>query len=353
GAPVAVRRLRPVPVFLAVLAASVAATAAGVLLDPFAAASFALYPIAVRATRSWIPAWLSGALAAVVLVAASVAGSPYRWWHRVGLLVLGTGFLAASWTAGRLVRQRRAEAARSAAELASHAVTEERLHIARELHDVVAHSMGLIAIQAGTANHVAAVRPDEARHALRVIETTSRGALAEMRRLLGVLRSEVDGAELEPAPGLSGLPALAERAEQAGVRVELDLRGADLRDPGRPGAERPDAERPGAERPGAERLPEGVGLSVYRIVQEALTNVVRHAAGARCRVSIMVEPGEVRVEVTDDGGTGHSGGGHGHGGPGHGLVGMRERVLVYGGRFEAGPRPEGGYAVAARIPFAR
>jgi signal transduction histidine kinase len=336
GAPVAARRLWPVPVFLLVFAASVAATAAGVQVDPFVAASFALYPVALAAARSWIPVWPAGALAAVVLVGSSVAGTPYRSWHWLGILVLGAGFLAAAWTAGRLVRQRRAEAARSAAELASHAVTEERLRIARELHDVVAHSMGLIAIKAGTANHVMAVRPEEAQDALRIIETTSRGALVEIRRLLGILRSEmdgaevdgaeVDGAELAPAPGLSALPILADRAEQAGVPVELDVRGA-------------------------RQLPEGVTLTVYRIVQEALTNVVRHAAGARCRVSVVVEPGEVSVEVTNDGGSGN-----GHQArpirDGHGLVGMRERVLVYGGTLRAGPRPEGGFAVWARLPFA-
>ncbi|SBT45683.1 Signal transduction histidine kinase [Micromonospora narathiwatensis] len=323
GAPVAVRRRWPGPVFLVVFAASVAAAAAGVLADPFVAAAFALYPLACDGRRAWVPAPVAGTVAAVVLVGGSVAGTPYQSWHRLGVVVLGAGLLAGAWTVGRVVRARRADAARSAAELAGRAVAEERLRIARELHDVVAHSMSLIAVKAGTANHVLAVRPDEAQNALRVIESTSRGALAEMRHLLGVLRSDADGAALAPTPGLAGLPTLAERAEQAGVPVELDVRDVD-------------------------ELPEGVALSVYRIVQEALTNVVRHAGPARCRVSVAAGRGEVRVEVTDDG--------PGSRVPspdrpaGHGLIGMRERVLMYGGSFHAGPRPEGGFSVSARLP---
>jgi signal transduction histidine kinase len=324
GAPVAARRMWPVPVFLAVFAASLAALAAGVLGDPFVAASFALYPVATGARRAWVPTPVAGAVATAVLVGGTVAGTPYESWHRLGVIVVGAGLLAGTWTAGRMVRVRRDDDARSAAELASRATAEERLRIARELHDVVAHSMSLIAVKAGTANHVMAVRPDVAQEALGVIESTSRAALAEMRQLLGVLRSGADAAQLAPAPGLAGLPALVRRAEQAGVPVDLDVRGTD-------------------------RLPDGVALSVYRIVQEALTNVVRHAAPARCRVSVVVGRDEVHIEVTDDGA------GTRVVAPersaGHGLIGMRERVLVYGGSFHAGPRPEGGFGVSARLPY--
>ena len=176
------------------------------------------------------------------------------------------------------------------------------------------------------ASFTGAARPPagEAQDALRVIESASRTALAEMRHLLGVLRSDVDGVELAPVPGVAGLPALADRAEQAGVPVELDVRCA-------------------------ERLPDGVALSVYRIVQEALTNVVRHAAPTRCRVSVVAEAGEVRVEVTDDGPGTRTPAPERH--AGHGLIGMRERVLMYGGSLHAGPRPEGGFGVSARIPY--
>jgi signal transduction histidine kinase len=319
GVPVAVRRLWPVPVFLVVAVASVGALVVGALVDPFLAASYALYPVALNARRVWLPTAVPATLAALVLGLSAVVGTPYAW-HRWGIAVLGAGLLAASWTAGRILLGRRADAARSAAELAGRAVAEERLRIARDLHDVVAHSMSLIAVKAGTANHVVAARPEEAQHALQVIEATSRTALAEMRHLLGVLRSGSDDSpQLRPAPGLDGLAALA---SQAGLPVELDVRGA-------------------------ERLPDGVGLHVYRIVQEALTNVVRHAGAARCRIAVIAKAGEVSVEVTDDG----AGAGPAGGSVGHGLIGMRERVLMYGGSFSAGPRPEGGFGVSACLPF--
>ncbi|GIF01399.1 sensor histidine kinase [Paractinoplanes rishiriensis] len=407
GAGVALRRVYAVPAFTVATAASAAAWAAGVLNDPFLAAAYCLYPVAVAARRTVVSTAVMAVLAGLVLVGSAVGGTPPSGiGPGFGNVVLGVGLLAASWTAGRMVRERRADAARSATELAGRAVAEERLRIARELHDVVAHSMSLIAVKAGTANHVMAMRPEEAQDALRIIETTSRSALAEMRQLLGVLRagpdpqasappgpappgpappgpappgpaplgpapSETTGAlpavaepdppgaaglgvpglgvpglgvpglgvpglggswaavfglrpaDLVPQPGMAGLPALAERAEQAGVPVELEVRGVD-------------------------RLPEGVALSVYRIVQEALTNVVRHAAPASCRVAVVGDRDEVRVEVVDDGpgqrvlpATGRTG---------HGLIGMRERVLMYGGEFHAGPRVQGGFGVSARIP---
>jgi signal transduction histidine kinase len=361
GAPLALRRVWPVPVFLVVLAASVTALIFGVLADPFVGAAFALYPVGLAAGRSWPSMNLTGGVAIVILVVGSVAGTPYGAAPRLRTAVLGAGFLAGAWTAGQAVRARRAEAARAAAELADRAVAEERLRIARELHDVVAHSMSIITVQAGTANHVMALRPAEAQEALRVIESTSRTALTEMRQLLGVLRSGAEGIEFAPLPGPSGLPTLVRRAEEAGVRVKLDLRGT-------------------------ETLPGGIALSVYRIVQEALTNVVRHAAPTNCEISVTVEAGEICIEVTDDGRRAGPGArdqrprtsaegersvdsgarppqASGCGSPehrvraspdggrvGHGLIGMRERVLMYGGSFRAGPRPEGGFAVFARLP---
>ncbi|MFI5897889.1 sensor histidine kinase [Actinoplanes sp. NPDC051513] len=342
GAPAAVRRLWPVPVFLLVFAGSVAALAAGVLTDPFVAAAFALYPVALGTRRPRLPAKVTGAVAVAILVVTSVVGTPHGIWPRLGTAVLGAGFLAGAWTGGQLVRARRSEAARAAAEQAQRAVTEERLRIARELHDVVAHSMSVITVQAGTANHVIGTHPTEAQAALRVIESTSRTALTEMRQLLGVLRSGAEGVEFAPLPGPSGLPTLVRRAEEAGVRVELDLRGT-------------------------ESLPGGIALSVYRIVQEALTNVVRHAAPARCEISVIVKGGQVSIDVTDDGRRAGVSAAERIGADpneqtrprmppdggrvGHGLIGMRERVLVYGGSFRAGPRPEGGFAVSARLPL--
>ncbi|MEU8385366.1 sensor histidine kinase [Streptosporangium sp. NPDC048865] len=324
--PLAVRRLWPLTVFCAVLAASlVSLVLLGTVHDRFAAAAFALYLVALtRARPRWEPTIAIGACGAVAVLLLSALGTSAPAPGAVGPLLVGVAFMSGAWVTGRAVRERRAYTARAAEQLAGRAVAEERLRIARELHDVVAHGMSLIAVKAGIANHVAAVRPEEAADALRVIEATSRSALAEMRQLLGVLRSEADlGAppDLTPSPGLAGLAGLAERASTAGVRVELAVR--------------------------ATGLPDGVELSVYRIVQEALTNVVRHAAPARCHVSVEASGGEVRVEVADDG----PGERPPPGGPGHGLIGMRERAVMYGGTLTAGRRPGGGFGISARIPY--
>jgi signal transduction histidine kinase len=226
--------------------------------------------------------------------------------------------VAGAWLLGRLVRERRAYAAQAAEQLTQRAVTDERLRIAREMHDIVAHSMSLIAVKAAVGNHVAEASPAQAREALQVIETTSRGALVEMRRALGVLRQD---AEYAPAPGLAELPALAERAAAGGVDVELAVEGR-------------------------AELSEAVGLSVFRIVQEALTNVVKHAAPARCRVTVTVNSAEVIIEVTNEGLPGQP-----PAAAGHGLIGIRERIAMYAGEFAAGPRPEGGFRVKARLPY--
>ncbi|MGI5151218.1 sensor histidine kinase [Plantactinospora sp. CA-294935] len=349
GLPLAVRRLWPLPVLAVVLSASVLALPLGVLTDPFLGTAVALYTVGVAATgRRW-------ALAAV-LTALGIAGTvPSRpasgvhayWWQEgPGLIIIGWLLVGGSWLLGSAVQQQRTTAARAAEQLARSAVTTERLRIARELHDIVAHSVGIIAVKAAVANHVVRTRPAEVADALRVIEETSRNALVEMRQMLGVLRSEAysdgsttqrpaDGAapELAPAPGPAGLSALAERAAASGVRVELTIDGV-------------------------EQVSEAMGLTIYRIVQESLTNAARHAAPTRCRVAVEAVGAEVRIQVTDDGrdgGTREAGGQTGAGltDAGHGLTGMRERVLMYGGHFAAGPRPEGGYRVTARIPFRR
>ncbi len=316
GAPLAVRRLWPVGVFVVVLAVALAAGFSGVVSGAYVAPAYALYMVALsRSGRA--PTTAIAVVTVVAVLALAVAGAPVGWARGAGDVVLGIAALGGSWTVGRAVRERRIYAARAAERL----VTEERLRIARELHDVVAHSMGLIAVKAGVANHVMRTRPEEAHDALKVIETASRDALTEMRHLLGVLRTEPP--DLRPVPELG---ELAERARLAGVRVELAASGL-------------------------EGLPDGVRLAVHRIVQEALTNVVKHAAPARCTVTVAADGARARVEVTDDG-PGHGvlpqKGDH----QGHGLVGMRERVMMYGGAFSAGPRPEGGFRVAATIPYA-
>ncbi|MFE7096882.1 sensor histidine kinase [Streptomyces erythrochromogenes] len=237
---------------------------------------------------------------------------------------------AASCMAGLLSRERREHATALRAQEVAEAVTAERLRIARELHDMVAHSIGIVAIQAGVGSRVIETQPDQAREALRAIEATSRETLSGLRRTLVALR-QADGmpsaalrSSPAPSPGLSDIERLAAATADAGVRVEVRCSGD--------------------QRP----VPADIGLSAYRIVQEALTNVVRHAGTGHCRVAIGFGREELRVEVVDDGP------GVGADGPashGFGLVGMRERVGLLRGHLSAGPRPEGGFRVVARLPL--
>jgi signal transduction histidine kinase len=213
-------------------------------------------------------------------------------------------------------------------EEARRAVADERLHIARELHDVVAHSMGVIAVQASVGEHVIGENPEEARRALQAISGVSRSTLAEIRRMLGVLR-EADAAEggapaYAPAPGLADLDRLVHELDGAGIPVEVSYAGARV------------------------ELPRGVDLTAYRIVQEALTNVIKHAGPASASVLVEYQPGALALEIVDDG---RGVNGRGDGRSGHGLLGMRERVAVYGGTLDAGPKPGGGFRVAVRLPY--
>ncbi|MET9602179.1 sensor histidine kinase [Streptomyces sp. NPDC006459] len=237
--------------------------------------------------------------------------------------------MAASCTVGLLSRERREHAAALRSQEVAEAVTAERLRIARELHDMVAHSIGIIAIQAGVGSRVIRTQPAEAREALRAIEATSRETLSGLRRTLVSLRQADRGATaseqspLAPSPGLADVEQLAAATADAGVRV--------------------DVHRSGERR----ALPADIDLSAYRIVQEALTNVVRHAGTGRCRVAIDYGDEELSVEVVDDG-RGAAGNGSTQG---FGLVGMRERVGLLHGHLSAGPRPGGGFRVAARLPL--
>jgi signal transduction histidine kinase len=235
--------------------------------------------------------------------------------------------LAASCMAGLLSRERREHAMALRAQEVAEAVTAERLRIARELHDMIAHSIGIIAIQAGVGSRVIQTQPAEARQALRAIEATSRETLSSLRRTLVSLRQADRGATaseqspLSPSPGLADIERLAAATAGAGVRVDVRFSGE--------------------QRP----VPADIDLSAYRIVQEALTNVVRHAGTGRCRVAIDYGDEELSVEVVDDG-CGTSESDHGFG-----LIGMRERVGLLGGHLSIGPRPEGGFRVAARLPL--
>jgi signal transduction histidine kinase len=235
--------------------------------------------------------------------------------------LVGLGWFRRSAYAAAL-RERAERAERERETVARVAVAEERARIARELHDVVAHSVSVMVLQAGAVRRLLRDDQERERDALGAVERTGREALLEMRRLLGVLRTPDEEVELAPQPGLSELAALVARTEAAGLPVALHVEG----EPG--------------------QLPLGVDLSAYRIVQEALTNALKHAGPATAEVAIRYEADAVEIEVTDDGRgpTGTNGGGHG-------LVGMRERATLYGGQLSAGARPGGGYVVRARLPI--
>jgi signal transduction histidine kinase len=223
------------------------------------------------------------------------------------------------------VEQRALEAERTREDEARRRVEEERLRIARELHDVTAHSLSIIALQAGAAEKAVHRDPDSAIAALRTIRVTSKDSLDELRAMLGVLRSADEDAPLTPTGRLERLPELVAAVEQAGVHVTLDV-AEDLGD-----------------------VPAYADVSAYRIVQEAITNVVRHAQASTARVKIGREDDDLTLEIADDG----RGAVAGTPIEGHGIAGMRERVAALGGTFEAGPVAGGGFRVAARLPLTR
>ena len=298
------------------------------------AVPLAVYGVATASASPGTAAGIGAAVAAIEVGALSAVGGP-DWGAALAALALAV----AGWLAGENTRSRRAhlegvleraaEREREREQQARQAGAEERLRIARELHDVVAHAMSIIAVRSGVARLVIDVRPDEAHEALGIIEATSRQALAELRLLVGVLRgheTQDADADREPAPGLADLPGLIGRINEAGVSVGLRVEGE------------------------PRRLAPGVDLSAYRIVQEALTNVVRHAAPAAAELVVRYQPDEVMIEVTDDGcARGAQPVGRARDGSGHGIAGMRERAAVYGGRLVAEPTASG-FRVLARIP---
>jgi signal transduction histidine kinase len=219
-------------------------------------------------------------------------------------------------------KERAALAERAREERARAAVADERARIARELHDVVGHSVSVMTVQASAVRRLLRPHQEKQRDALLVVEQTGREALAEMRRMVGVLRQPEEAPALAPQPSLEYVDKLVEHAREAGLPVELTIEG-----------------RP-------EQLPAGVDLTAYRLVQEGLTNALKHAQARHAEVLVRYGDGHVELTVSDDG----RGVGSGEGG-GHGLVGMRERVSVYGGELEAGPRAGGGYRLRARLPL--
>ena len=390
--PAALRRRGPLRALVAILAVCLVSVMAGnsITRGAFLPLAFVLYLVAATSRRTVAAYGLVASLAVMAFQALAL--------HLNGM---GSGnadvaglVLIVCWTVGYAVQQRRSYAAHLRDEAATSAVTEERLRIARELHDVVAHSMTVVAVQAGFGEYVFDSQPGEARAALGAIQTVSREALSDMQRLLGVLRhaAERDGAAsdagpagwrlphdrgaggtnggpardgdpvraggsagareggrsdggatafapLTPAPGLADLDRLVARTAGAGVQVEVERTGR-VRD-----------------------IPAGIDLSAYRIVQEALTNVVKHSGAGRCHVVVRYGASDLSVEITDPGAGARAAAGvaarAGHGpasapfamSSGHGITGMRERVSLCGGEFSAAPLPGQGFKVTAHLPL--
>jgi signal transduction histidine kinase len=270
-------------------------------------------------------------LAVVVAGAATVVYNDPN--HAAASLVFSPMLFAIVWLGGFALRERalrveeaeeRALQAEREREISARiAVAEERARIARELHDVVAHAVSVMVLQVGAVRHRLPAALDEDREALQGVERAGRTALTEMRRLLGAMREDDEEAELSPQPGLDRLGSLLDDVRRAGLPVLLQVEGE------------------------AFPLPRGVDLSAYRIVQEGLTNTLKHARAGRAEVTLCYFPDEFRIEVRDDGE-----GAPAFDGDGHGLLGVRERVKIYGGEMTAGRAPEGGFVLRTRLPLA-
>jgi signal transduction histidine kinase len=331
--PLAVRRLYPLITFWTVLAAALAThdDATWITVVAFAIAAYGavahsphrvpavgglvlatvLAGVAFRDSVPALPSWLGPF---VVVMSAGVAASFVRSWRQR----LEAG------------RRRFADLERAQEEAMRKAVQEERSRIAAELHDVVTHNVNVMVIQAGAARKVMDTAPSRSKQAMLAVEAGGRAAMAELRHVMGLLagpeseRADSSADGLEPQPGLDQLDSLIERVRAAGVPVSVEI----------------------SPPPGP--LPPGVELTVYRVVQEALTNTIKHAAGAQASVSIGHRGDWLEIEVTDTGGSRTTRAGDGQG---RGLIGLRERLALYGGTLQAGPRSGGGYRITARVPW--
>ena len=292
--------------------------------DPQIVANAVAYFCALYALAVWTPP-RRFALGAALIVAVDLAASagPKGNLHNALPFALVTPLVML--LVRRVVgdRERRAQLAERERDLAAReAVVEERARIARELHDAIAHNVSMMVVQAGAERRVLEGERGPTRDVLETIERIGRGALTEMRRLVGMLRSDA-GDPLAPQPGLNDLPTLVTQVREAGLPVALHV----------------DGER--------RELPVGIELSAYRIVQEALTNALKHAGEAHASVRVHYGADSLELEIVDDGGGAAAPVSSG----GHGLVGMRERVALYGGRLDAGRRPSGGFAVRVLLPI--
>lgn len=326
--PLELLRRRPLPAFVLMLAGSFLAVTTHGANPGLGYLLVVVNSLAVGFITATRPL-RTAVIAAVLAIATQTVAATYYdsdagsidYATAVVLVVLAT---VAAGLVGHTVAERRRHLKTVREQATAQAVTAERLRIARELHDMIAHSIGVIAIQAGVGRRVIDTQPTETRDALAVIEATSRDTLAGLRKMLGALRDSdvaaMDGQPLAPAPGLADVVSLAERTKDAGVHVDVDWRGE--------------------PRP----MPMEIELSAYRIVQEAITNVVRHAGTHECHVNIGYQDEALSIEIVDDGQ------GPGTAAAGFGLTGIRERVALLHGEFTAESPPEGGFRVAVRLP---
>ncbi|MCP2343174.1 sensor histidine kinase [Actinomadura rupiterrae] len=331
GTAVAGRRRYPVVAAVTATMSSLVMTYLGVRGEFLLGAALAVYIVATtRRVKVSLAVTVMVQMAAAVMLTLRSAIPSGRTEPEKEWLVLVVLIQVIAWGAGTWVRQRRhyqrelmeqAEM-REQARLRE-AVTDERLRIARELHDVMAGSMSVIALRASVGSHIVATHPEEAAASLALIETTSRAALNEIRALVGALRSGPDPAEPYLPPTLAGLGTLLDSIRSAGLSIQLSL---------------PDR---------YEDLPPGLQLSAYRIIQEALTNTLKHAHASQAWVAVSRTRQHLQIQVTDNG-TGPSSPNR----PGHGLIGMRERAALYSGDISVGARPGGGFRVTARFPLA-
>ena len=331
--PLALRRRAPAATLLIVagalvLVAMLVSHANGAPVEVFLALVLAFYTVGAHCDERRSIVVAAAAVTAIAAADSAWPGSFSASGSRPGAWLL----FAIAWLVGRDLRRRRQRFAdledraerleREREEKAQLAVAEERGRIARELHDVIAHGVSVIVVQAQAGPHLLD-EPQRAVEVFHAIESSGRDALAELRRLLGILRSDDEQLAIGPQPGLGSLQSLVKQVRASGLPVELRIEGTPV------------------------HLPAGIDLSAYRIVQEALTNIVKHAGDAGAEVVVRYAARALELDVIDDGRSAAAS----RNGSGHGLIGMRERVALYGGTLEAGAQPDGGYAVRARLPF--
>jgi len=330
--PLAVRRRHPFATFLIVGLAALLHVALGYQNDfPVTfAVLVALFTVAQYSPRRL--AWTAAGLVALLLP----VNFGLDWSHQNQVVLsdipFNYGLFISAWVLGDDLRQRRlrllelqeraARTDREQAQRLSRAADQERLRISREMHDVIAHSITVMLVQAGGARRIVRKQPQQAERALREIERVGREAMRDTRRLLGLTRSAGGASVTPPQPSLADLEPLLERTRRAGIEVDLLIAGEQ------------------------RQLAQGIELSAYRIVQEALTNTMRHSHASSAQVRIEYRPDQLRLQITDDGAALP-----GSNGAGHGLAGIRERALTFGGTAEASPIPEGGWRVSATLPL--